>query len=149
MPSHKGPVLEPDRGWAIDSRMSPLVVAAVEIAVARRDGDVAPRAGMAGSMGQVGSAGDNAAMGSFFALLPRNVLDRRHRWETRDQLPIAIVTWIERTYRRRRRQLALGRLTPHRIRDDHDPTDGHRRLTQHVTSPQSLSPQDGAAQSRP
>nr|MEA1122825.1 IS3 family transposase [Mycobacterium shigaense] len=25
---------------------------------------------------------------------------------------IAIVTWIERTYHRRRRQLALGRLTP-------------------------------------
>jgi transposase InsO family protein len=62
-------------------------------------------------MGQVGSAGDNAAMESFFALLQRNVLDRR-RWTTRDQLRIAIVTWIERTYHRRRRQAALGRLTP-------------------------------------
>ena len=62
-------------------------------------------------MGQVGSAGDNAAMESFFALLQRNVLDRR-RWATRDQLRIAIVTWIERTYHRRRRQAALGRLTP-------------------------------------
>jgi transposase InsO family protein len=31
---------------------------------------------------------------------------------TRDQLRIAIVTWIERTYHRRRRQTALGRLTP-------------------------------------
>jgi transposase InsO family protein len=40
----------------------------------------------------------------------RNVLDRR-RWTTRDQLRIAIVTWIERTYHRRR-QTALGRLTP-------------------------------------
>jgi transposase InsO family protein len=57
------------------------------------------------------SAGDNAAMESFFALLQRNVLDRR-RWATRDELRIAIVTWIERTYRRRRRQAALGRLTP-------------------------------------
>jgi putative transposase len=66
---------------------------------------------MVGSMGQVGSAGDNAAMGSFFALLQRNVLDRR-RWNSRDELRIAIVTWIERTYHRRRRQLALGRLTP-------------------------------------
>lgn len=63
------------------------------------------------SMGQVGSAGDNAAMESFFALLQGNVLDRR-RWATRDQLHIAIVTWIERTYHRRRRQAALGRLTP-------------------------------------
>jgi transposase InsO family protein len=50
-------------------------------------------------------------MESFFALLQRNVLDRR-RWDSRDQLRIAIVTWIERTYHRRRRQNALGRLTP-------------------------------------
>ncbi len=41
----------------------------------------------------------------------RNVLDRRS-WKTRDELRIAIVTWIERTYHRRRRQAALGRLTP-------------------------------------
>jgi transposase InsO family protein len=119
-------------GWAIDSRMKArLVVAAIEMAVARR-GDVAgcilhsdrgsqfrsrkvhralARYGMVGSMGRVGSAGDNAAMESFFALLQRNVLNRR-RWTTRDDLRIAIVTWIERTYHRRRRQAALGRLTP-------------------------------------
>jgi putative transposase len=66
---------------------------------------------MLGSMGQIGSAGDNAAMESFFSLLQKNVLDRR-RWDTREQLRIAIVTWIERTYHRRRRQAALGRLTP-------------------------------------
>jgi putative transposase len=62
-------------------------------------------------MGQVGAAGDNAAMESFFALLQKNVLDRQ-TWTTRDQLRIAIITWIERTYHRRRRQAALGRLTP-------------------------------------
>jgi putative transposase len=62
-------------------------------------------------MGRVGAAGDNAAMESFFALLQKNVLDRRH-WKTRQELRIAIVTWIERTYHRRRRQDALGRLTP-------------------------------------
>ena len=50
-------------------------------------------------------------MESFFALLQKNVLDRRS-WQTRDQLRIAIVTWIERNYHRRRRQAALGRLTP-------------------------------------
>ena len=66
---------------------------------------------MVGSMGRVGAAGDNAAMESFFSLLQKNVLDRR-RWDTREQLRIAIVTWIERTYHRRRRQVALGRLTP-------------------------------------
>ena len=64
-----------------------------------------------GSMGRVGAAGDNAAMESFFALLQKNVLDRR-RWDTREELRIAIITWIERTYHRRRRQVGLGRLTP-------------------------------------
>ena len=69
------------------------------------------RHGMVGSMGQVGSAGDNAAMESFFSLLQKNVLNRR-TWTTRDELRIEIVTWIERTYHRRRRQPRLGRLTP-------------------------------------
>ena len=62
-------------------------------------------------MGQVGSSADNAAMESWFALLQKNVLDRR-TWDTRDQLRIAIVTWTERTYHRRRRQARLGKLTP-------------------------------------
>ena len=34
-------------------------------------------------LGQVGAAGDNAAMESFFALLQKNVLDRK-RWRTRE-----------------------------------------------------------------
>jgi putative transposase len=69
------------------------------------------RNGLIGSMGRVGACGDNAAMESFFALLQKNVLDRQ-RWQTREQLRLAIVTWIERTYHRRRRQRRLGRLTP-------------------------------------
>lgn len=119
-------------GWAIDNNMrARLVVAAIEMAAARR-GDVAgcilhtdrgsqfrarkvhrtlTRHSMVGSMGNVGTAADNAAMESFFSLLQKNVLNTR-RWDTRDQLRIAIVTWIERTYDRRRRQTALGRLTP-------------------------------------
>jgi len=119
-------------GYSIDSRMKArLAVAALDNAAARRT-DVAgcilhsdrgsqfrsrklhralARHRMVGSMGQVGSAGDNAAMESFFALLQKNVLDRQ-RWATREELRIAIVTWIERTYHRRRRQQALGRLTP-------------------------------------
>ena len=120
-------------GWAIDSRMKArLVVAAIEMAVARRGVDVAgcilhsdrgsqfrsrkvhkslSRHGLVGSMGQVGTAADNAAMESFFALLQRNVLDRQ-AWATRDDLRIAIITWIERTYHQRRRQKRLGKLTP-------------------------------------
>jgi putative transposase len=119
-------------GYSIDSRMkSRLAVAALHNAAARRD-DLAGcilhtdrgsqfrsrkfvRAlryhQVTGSMGRVGAAGDNAAMESFFGLLQNNVLDRR-RWATRDQLRIAIVTWIERTYHRRRRQRSLARLTP-------------------------------------
>ncbi|WP_336644616.1 IS3 family transposase [Microbacterium sp. USHLN186] len=119
-------------GYSIDSRMkSRLAVQALENAVQVR-GDVAgcvvhsdrgsqfrsrkfrralTRHRMVGSMGRVGSSGDNAAMESFFALLQKNVLDRRS-WSTRDQLRIAMVTWIERTYHRRRRQVRLGRLTP-------------------------------------
>ncbi|MGY2093371.1 IS3 family transposase [Nocardia gipuzkoensis] len=67
--------------------------------------------GLRGSMGRVGACGDNAAMESFFALLQKNVLDRK-RWATRDELRLAIVVWIEKTYHRTRRQRRLGRLTP-------------------------------------
>ncbi|MEV7266997.1 IS3 family transposase [Micromonospora aurantiaca] len=119
-------------GYSIDSRMkSRLAVNALHNAVARR-GDVAGcvlhtdrgsqfrsrkfvralnQHHMIGSMGRVGAAGDNAAMESFFGLLQNNVLDRR-TWTTRQQLRTAIVTWIERTYHRRRRQRSLSRLTP-------------------------------------
>lgn len=119
-------------GYSIDTRMkSGLAVTALNNAVARRghvDGCIlhSDRGSqfrsrkfvraldhhrMAGSIGRVGAAGDNAAMESFFSLLQKNVLDRRS-WATREELRIAIVTWIERTYHRRRRQAALGRLTP-------------------------------------
>ena len=67
--------------------------------------------GLVGSMGRVGACGDNAAMESFFSLLQKNVLDRQ-RWTSREELRVAIVIWIERTYHRRRRQRGLGRLTP-------------------------------------
>jgi putative transposase len=108
-------------GYCMDSRMkSRLATTALHNAVVRR-GEVADcsrkfvhalgRYDMVGSMGRVGAAGDNAAMEGFFSLLQKNVLDRR-RWDTREELRIAIVTWIERTYHRRRRQAALGRLTP-------------------------------------
>ena len=73
-----------------------------------------------GSMGKVGAAGDNAAMESF-ALLQKNVLDRK-RWRTREELRIAIITWIERAYHRRRRQARLGRLTPIEYETIMDPT---------------------------
>jgi putative transposase len=118
-------------GYSVDSRMkASLTVTALRNAIIRRSptGTVVHsdrgsqfrsnsfvRAlathGLVGSMGRVGACGDNAAMESFFALLQKNVLDRQ-RWATREELRLAIITWIERTYHRRRRQRRLGRLTP-------------------------------------
>jgi len=119
-------------GYAIGDRMTAdLAVAALRAAVARRQPDgvvivhadrgsqfrarsfraVLVAAGLKGSMGRVASAGDNAAMESFWALLQRNVLDQQ-QWRTREELHYAIVFWIEHTYNRRRRQRGLGKLTP-------------------------------------
>lgn len=64
-----------------------------------------------GSMGRVAACADNAAMESFFALLQKNVLDLKY-WTSRQELRLAIVVWIERTYHRRRGKTRLGGLTP-------------------------------------
>ncbi len=69
------------------------------------------RHGLRGSMGRVASSADNAAMESFFSLLQKKVLNAQ-RWQTRDQPCLAIATWAERTHHRRRRQRAMGKLTP-------------------------------------
>ncbi len=119
-------------GFALSDRMTAeLAVSALRSAVARRQphGTVivhSDRGGqfrsrkfravlkandLTGSMGRVSSAGDNAAMESFYSLLQKNVLNRR-RWRTRDELASEIIYWIEHTYNRRRRQRALGKLTP-------------------------------------
>jgi putative transposase len=118
-------------GYSIDDRMkASLAVAAMRNAISLRD----PRAtvvhsdrgsqfrsakfvrllrnnGLLGSMGRVGACADNAAMESFFSLLQKNVLNTK-RWQTREELRLAIVVWIEATYHRRRRQRGLGKLTP-------------------------------------
>jgi putative transposase len=120
-------------GYALGERMTAqLAVSALRSAIARRrphgtvvvhsdrGGQFRSRAfratlkanGLQGSMGRVAAAADNAAMESFYALLQKNVLNRRRRWRTRSELAYEIVLWIEHTYNRRRRQRALGRLTP-------------------------------------
>ena len=119
-------------GYALDERMTAqLAVTALRTAVVRRQPKnvvivhsdrgsqfrarsfraVLTAAGLQGSMGRVASAGDNAAMESFNALLQKNVLDRK-RWRTRNELHNAVVYWVEHTYNSRRRQRALGKLTP-------------------------------------
>lgn len=118
-------------GYSMDSRMkSQLAVSALENAVqsrrptatvvhsdrgsqfrSRRYVESLRRHGLTGSMGRVGACADNAAMESFFSLLQKNVLNR-HPWASRQELRLAIITWIEKTYHRRRRQRRLGKLTP-------------------------------------
>lgn len=118
-------------GYSMDSRMkSQLAVSALENAVqsrrptatvvhsdrgsqfrSRRYVESLRRHGLTGSMGRVGACADNAAMESFFSLLQKNVLNR-HPWASRQELRLAIITWIERTYHRRRRQRRRGKLTP-------------------------------------
>ena len=118
-------------GYSIDSRMkSGLAAAALRNTIALRSPEgtivhsdrgsqfrskkvvrLLKNNGLRGSMGRVGSSSDNAAMESFFSLLQKNVLDTR-RWDSREELRLAIVTWIETKYNRRRRQRALGKLTP-------------------------------------
>ena len=144
-------------GYSIDSRMkSRLAVAAQSNAVARRRLEGADVAGcivhtdrgsqfrsrkfvralshhhMVGSMGRVGAAGDNTAMESFFSLLQKNVLNRR-TWRTREELRIAIVTWIERTYHRRRTPRRPRPIDPHRLRDHHDHASQSGCVTKPVT----------------
>lgn len=119
-------------GYSMDSRMKAhLAVNAVEMAVAHRGyprgvkvhsdrgsqfrsrkfTQTLERHGLVGSMGPVGAAGDNTAMESFFSLLQKNVLDRRW-WTTRQELRLAIMTWLEGKYHRKRKQRRLGKLTP-------------------------------------
>ena len=110
-------------GYSIDSRVkSSLAASALRNAIAlrspvattvhsdrgsqfrsRKVQRIVKNNGLHGSMGRVGSSGDNAAMESFFSLLQKNVLDTR-RWDTREQLRLAIVRWIETRYNRRRRR---------------------------------------------
>jgi transposase InsO family protein len=119
-------------GYSISDRMKArLAVDALEDAIGRRDSPVGVivhsdrgsqfrsrryrralrRHQLRGSMGRVGACADNAAMENWFSLLQKNVLNQRS-WDTREQLRLAIVHWIEARYHRRRRQRRLGKLTP-------------------------------------
>lgn len=92
----RGVIVHSDRGSPFASRKFRVALRAYEAV---------------GSMGRVGACGDNVAIESFFALVQKNVLDRRS-WASRRELSAAITHWIERTYYRKRRQRALGKLTP-------------------------------------
>ena len=119
-------------GWAIDStQTTTLVLNALGMATSRRnhaDGLVihsdrgvqftswafsqkVKDAGIAPSMGAVGSAYDNAMMEAFWGRMQVELLNRR-RWKTRIELATEIHDYIELFHNTRRRHSSLGMLTP-------------------------------------
>jgi putative transposase len=119
-------------GWSIDStQTTKLVLNALGMATQRRqhrDGLVIHSdhgvqftswafsqrvrdAGIAPSMGAVGSPYDNAMVESFWGRMQVELLNRR-RWKTRIELASAIHDYIEHFHNTRRRHSALGWLTP-------------------------------------
>lgn len=119
-------------GWSMsENATTELVVDAVSFAVNRRQPEVPVihhsdrgsqytslrftqhlrNSGLIGSMGKVGSPGDNAMMESFFATVQHEVLDRQ-QWRSRDELRTALFIFLEITYNRERRHSSLNYRTP-------------------------------------
>ncbi len=119
-------------GWAMDARMeAELVGSALEMALSRRRpsrglihhsdqgaqytsvafGVRARATGIRLSMGDRGSALDNAIAESFFATMEKE-LTAHERYRTRDEARSSIFAWVEAEYNRARLHSALGYLTP-------------------------------------
>lgn len=119
-------------GWSMATHLrTELVVDALQMAIARRKpepglvhhsdrgvqytslffGKQLEDEGLVPSMGQVGSAYDNALAESFVATLKCELL-YRNCWPTRQMAKTAIFEYIEGFYNIRRRHSALGYLSP-------------------------------------
>jgi putative transposase len=119
-------------GWSMADHMrAELVTDALKMAVHRRQpekgltfhsdqgsqfvslafGQLARANGIAQSMGQVGSAYDNAVAETFFATLKKELIHRR-TWPTKAELRPEVFEFIEGFYNRRRRHSYLGWLSP-------------------------------------
>jgi len=124
-------------GWSMADHMrAELVVDALKMAVYRRQpgkgltfhsdqgsqfvslafGQLARANGIAQSMGQVGSAFDNAIAETFFATLKKELIHRRS-WPTKAELRPEVFEFIEAFYNRRRRHSYLGWLSPAEFED--------------------------------
>jgi putative transposase len=130
-------------GWAMAPHMrSELVVAALEMAVRRRRpakgtihhsdhggqfigllfGQTCHDAGIAQSMGAVGSCFDNAVAETFFATLTKELLlhdTPKGGWATRAELRSAIFEYIEGFYNPTRLHSTLGMRSPVEFEADH------------------------------
>jgi len=119
-------------GWSMATHLrTQLVVGALQMAIARRKpsprlvhhsdrgvqytslsfGKRLEDEGLLPSMGQVGSAYDNALAESFVATLKTELL-YRNTWPTRQAVRTAIFEYIEGFYNTRRRHSALGYMSP-------------------------------------
>ena len=119
-------------GWSIaDHLRAELVVDAVPMAIARRRpgpglvhhsdhgsqyvslamGEHLREAGIETSMGEKGSALDNAVVESFFSTLKRELVNR-YPWPTKANARVAIFEWIEAFYNRQRIHTTLGNYAP-------------------------------------
>lgn len=108
---------------------------------------------LVGSMRQAGSSEGRTATESFFLLLQENIFDRQ-TWMPREQLPIAMLTWIVRTDHSRRRQRRLDRLTvieyEHHEHDQRSSVIRSRQSTSdRVRSERAFSDGGGAVRQRP
>ena len=119
-------------GWSMATHLrTELVVDALQMAIARRNpapglvhhsdrgvqytslsfGKRLEDEGLVPSMGQVGTAYDNALAESFVATLKTELL-YRNAWPTRQAARTAIFEYVEGFYNPRRRHSALGHLSP-------------------------------------
>jgi putative transposase len=148
-------------GWAMaDDMRSELVVAAVEMAVRRRRpaqgtihhsdhggqyiglsfGQTCHDAGIAQSMGAVGSCFDNAVAETFFATLTKELLLHqapKGGWTTRAEPRSAIFEYVEGFYNPSRLHSTLGMRSPVEFEADHAAAD-----------PDGLAPADTCASAR-
>ena len=130
-------------GWAMDDNMrAPLVVAALEMAVKQRRpdagtvhhsdhggqyvslalGQTCHDAGIAQSMGAVGTCFDNAVAETFFATLTKEKLLHQAPtggWKTRAELRSAVFEYIEGFYNPTRIHSTLGMRSPVEYEADH------------------------------
>jgi putative transposase len=126
-------------GWSIDSRQTGLLVTnALGMALRRRaptEGGIihsdqgvqfaswvfsqtVTEAGLASSVGAVGTPFDNAMVEAFWARMQVELLNRR-RWKTRVELATAIHDYIETWHNTHRRHSALNMLTPTEYENQH------------------------------
>ena len=79
-------------------------------------GQLARANGISQSMGQVGSAYDNAVSETLFATLKKELINRRS-WPAKQELRSEVFDFIEGFYNRKRRHSYLGWLSPAEFED--------------------------------